>query len=818
MAVTEAPTTSDAPVWKQTACILCECNCGIEVRLGSLEHARRFERIRGDKSHPSSQGYTCEKALRLDHYQNPGGRPLADGPRVPARGERVTHPLRQRPDGSFEVVDWDTAIREVAGRLAAVRDAHGGESIFYFGGGGQGNHLGGAYGASTMHAFGGRYRSNALAQEKTGEFWVNGKLLGTNVRGDMESCEVALFIGKNPWQSHSFPRARTTLKEIARDPGRALIVVDPRRTETADLADIHLQVRPGTDAWLISALAAAIVDEGLVDRAWLAAHATGVDAVVAELRGVDIAAHCAVSGVDEALLRRAAGRIGSAASVAVAEDLGIQMNLHSTLVSYLEKLVWLLTGNFGRPGTQYAPSSLVPLGKVRPAELEAEPSGEAGARAARSAAARAGSTARQADDHGGPRSPVAGARIVSGLVPCNVIADEILTDHPARYRAMVVESGNPAHSLADSQRMREALAALDTLVVIDVFLTETARLAHFVLPAPTQFEKWEATFFNFDFPRNVFHLRRPVLDPPPGPLPEPEIHARLVEASGALDAAEPELSALREAANGGRADFAEAFFGALAARPELGPLAPIVLYRTLGPTLPDGAAAAAALWGAAHRCAQANPDGVRRAGHGDGIEAGERLFEAILASPSGVVVTDDAGDDDAVWRRVATRDGLIHLEIPELLAELRGLSVEAPPGADDRWPFVLSAGERRSFSANTIIRDPAWRKRDPAGALRVNPADAERLGLVDGGPARLTTKRASVAVTVGLDDTMHPGHLSLPNGLGLDHPADDGAVVVTGTAPNELTASDDRDPWVGTPHHKHVRARLEPTTAARMDS
>ena len=731
MAVTEAPNTPDAPTWKQTACILCECNCGIEVRLGTAEGARRFERIRGDKNHPSSLGYTCEKALRLDHYQNPGGGPLPAGPRVPALGERVTHPLRRRPDGTFEVVDWDTAIGEVAARLAAVRDAHGGESIFYFGGGGQGNHLGGAYGSCTMQAFGGRYRSNALAQEKTGEFWVNGRLLGTNVRGDMENSEVALFIGKNPWQSHSFPRARTTLKEIARDPGRALIVVDPRRTETADLADIHLQVRPGTDAWLISALAAAVVDEGLVDDAWLHDHATGADAVIAELRGVDIAAHCAVSGVDEALVRRAARRIGSAAAVAVAEDLGIQMNLHSTLVSYLEKLVWLLTGNFGRPGTQYVPSSLVPLGKVRRAELEA--------------------------DDGGPRRPGAGARIVSGWGPCTVIADEILPDHPARYRAMVVESGNPAHSLADSQRMREALAALDTLVVIDVYLTETARLAHYVLPGPTQFEKWEATFFNFDFPRNVFHLRRPVFDPPEGPLPEPEIHARLVEASGALDAARPELAALREAADAGRPAFAEAFFAALAARPELGPLAPVVLYRTLGPTLPDGAAAAAALWGAAHRCAQANPGGVRRAGHGEGLEAGERLFEAILASPSGVVITDDEGDDDAVWGRVATGDGLIHLEIPELLAELRGLAGEAAPGADGRWPFVLSAGERRSFSANTIIRDPAWRKRDPAGALRVNPADAERLGLADGGPARLVTKRASVAVTVGLDDAMSPG-------------------------------------------------------------
>ena len=102
--------------------------------------------------------------------------------------------------------------------------------------------------------------------------------------------------------------------------------------------------------------------------------------------------------------------------------------------------------------------------------------------------------------------------LISGLVPCNVIAEEILTDHPARYRAMIVESANPAHSLADSQAMREALAALDLVVVIDVAMTETARLAHYVLPASTQYEKWEATFFNFEFPRNVFHLRAPLLD------------------------------------------------------------------------------------------------------------------------------------------------------------------------------------------------------------------------------------------------------------------------------------------------------------------
>jgi formate dehydrogenase len=749
--------------WKQSACILCECNCGIEIRLGGPD-GRRFERIRGDKAHPGSEGYTCEKALRLDHYQN-------------GRGGRILHPLRRRSDGTFEEIPWDVAIAEVAERLMAVRDTHGGASILYYGGGGQGNHLGGAYTGAVLKTLGSRYKSNALAQEKTGEFWVNGRMFGTAVRGDFEHAEVAVFVGKNPWHSHGMPRARTTLKEIARDPARSMIVIDPRRTETAELADFHLQVRPGRDAWLIAALAATIVQEGLVDHAWVAEHVTDLDAVVAEVATIPIAEWCGIAGVEEDLVRRAARRIAAAESVAVAEDLGVQMNRHSTLVSYLEKLVWVLTGNLAKPGAQYSPSSLVPLGRTTSSEV-------------------------------GPRptkvSPVVGARIISGLIPCNVIPEEILTDHPDRFRALIVESGNPAHSLADSPAMREAIDSLDTVVVIDVAMTETARLADYVLPAQTQFEKWEATFFNFEFPRNVFHLRRPVLDAPEGPLPEPEIHARLVEAMGALT--EDQVAPLRAAAEQGRAAFAEAFFAAMAADPALGAVAPVVLYRTLGPTLPDDAASAAALWVSAHRCAQANPDGVRRAGFGEGLEAGEALFDAILSSPSGVVITDD--EHDATWRRIGTDDQKVHAAIPELLDELRGLHTETPPGDDPEWPILLSAGERRSFTANTIIRDPAWRKRDAEGALRISPPDADRLGLADGARARIVTQRGSAVASVAVDEAMQQGHASLPNGLGLDHVDDEGRVV-TGVAPNELTSAADRDPWAGTPWHKSVPARIE---------
>ncbi len=744
--------------WRPTACVLCACNCGIEVKV----EGRRLARIRGDKAHPSSQGYTCEKPLRLDHYQN--------------GADRLTHPLRRRPDGTFERVGWDTAIAEVAERLAAVRDAAGGETIFYYGGGGQGNHLGGSYGGAVMRALGARYRSNALAQEKTGLFWVNDQMLGDIATGDFEHCEVGLFIGKNPWQSHGLPRARPTLRELSRDPSRCPIVIDPRRTETAELADIHLAPRPGTDAWLLAALAGTLVQEDLIAREWLAEHAVELDEVTAVLDKVPIAKFAEISGVPEGLLRGTARRIAAADSVAVFEDLGVQMNLHSTVNSYLDTLLYLLTGNFGRIGTNNPPIMLAPL---------AAPSHWTGKR--------------------DRFSPVAGARIISGLVPSNVIAEEILTDHPARYRAMIVDSANPAHSLADSRRMREALTALDLLVVIDVAMTETARLADYVLPAPTQFEKWEATFFNLEAPANYFHLRRPVLDPPPGTdlLPEPEIHARLCEALGAV----PDLTPLHEAASRGRAAFAEAFLQAVTADPALARIAPVALYRTLGPTLPDGAAAAASIWPLAHRVAATRPDSIRQAGiTGEGLELGENLFDAILTSPSGVRYALDKDDDGL--RRVATPDGRIHLAIPGLLAEIAALG--DGPATDPAYPFVLSAGERRAFTANTIYRDPSWRRRDASGVLRISPKDAADLGVDTGCPVRVTTKRGTVEAIAELTDTVQPGHVTLPNGLGLSYPDDSGQPVVTGTPPNELTASEDRDPYAGTPWHKHGPARVEP--------
>ena len=751
------------PEWNSTACILCECNCGIEVQLGGDE-GRNFTRIRGDKKHPLSKGYACEKANRLDFYQN--GR------------DRITSPLRRRPDGTFEEIDWDTAIREVSEKFAAIRDEHGGDKIFYYGGGGQGNHLPGAYSRATLSTLGNVYRSNALAQEKTGEFWVNGKMFGGIVRGDFEHCEVGVFIGKNPWQSHSMPRARVTLQEIKKDPARKMITLDPKRTETADMSDIHLAVRPGGDAWLLTALIGAILQEDLSDKRFIEEHVDNLGEVLPFFETILVEEYAEKAGVSAEQVREAARVMAGAASVAFFEDLGVQMNRHSTLVSYLNRILWILTGSYGKKGSMGAP---IPF-----QSLVGEPSADG----------QGGASKRR-----GRVSPVTGARIIAGLVPCNVIAEEVLTDHPDRYRGMLVESGNPAHSLADSRKFRAALEALDLVVVIDIAMTETARCADYVLPVATQYEKAEAVFFNFEFPENAFFLRKPLLEPPPGVLTEPEIHTRIAEQLGALP--DDLIDELRSALGESRERFAQLFFEKVATNPAHMAVMPSILYRTLGEVMPKGAESAAAVWGMAHLCAMRNPEAVKKAGfEGDGLALGEALFQAILESPTAVVFAEHDYEDS--WNRIATPGGKINAAVPELYDTIRSLATTGPAEPTAEFPFFLSAGERRSFTANTILRHPDWRKKDRDGALFIHPDDAETLGLETGKRALLTTKTGRVEVDVTLNDRMRPGHVSLPNGMGLSNMQQD----PVGTAPNELTASEDRDEFAGTPWHKSVPARV----------
>jgi anaerobic selenocysteine-containing dehydrogenase len=760
--------------WKKTACIICSLNCGLEIKT----EGGRISRIKGDKSHPISQGYICEKSQRMDFYQN--------------GADRIDTPKRRRPDGSYEDIDWPTAVREIAEKFAAIKSQHGGESILYYGGGSQGNHLGGTYADSTIKAMGIQYRSNALAQEKTGEGWVQGKMTGAPVHGDFEHCEVAVFLGKNPWQSHGFARTRATLRDIQNDPNRAMVVIDPRRTETAKMADYHLAVKPGTDAWCLSALSAILVQEKLVAYTWLAAHTTGFSDVETALATIDIARYAKVCGVEDTLLRSAARRIAQAKSVSMIEDLGVQMNVHSTLNSYLNRLVWLLTGNYGKPGANNAFVPLLNLSNSN--RLTPQKAGKGKPVAPRK----------------WTHSPVTNSKVIMGLIPCNVIPDEILTEHPKRFRAMFIESSNPVHSLADSQRMRQALRALECSVVIDVAMTETARQADYVLPASSQFEKAEATFFNLEFPRNGFQLRQPHLTPRPGTLPEAEIHARLLEALGELNNAN--YAFLRVAARMGYTAFGLAFAWQSLRDKKVARYAPVVLYRTLGQSLPTDLAPAASLWGLSQLYVRAQPAAAKGAGFGGPkLLGGNRLFDAMLKSPSGIIFAVSQYSDS--WEAVKLPDHKINLHIKEMLDELATIDRKLPPHRPD-YPFILSAGERRPETSQTSIRNPDWMKKGSFGVLRIHPQDAAALGCAEGDWIQLRTPRGCAQAPIEMTDELQPGHVSLPNGHGLDYHRADGTLDRRGASLNELTNTEDRDPFAGTPWHKYVPVHLERLPAA----
>jgi anaerobic selenocysteine-containing dehydrogenase len=729
-------------------------------------------KIRGDKAHPDTKGYACQKAQRLDYYQN--------------QADRLTTPLRRRADGSFEPIAWDTAIAEIAARLSEIRSTHGGNAFALYGGGGQGNHSDGPFAVSLMRAMGSAYFANALAQEKTGDFWVNGHLFGAqncHTSEDIEHCDLLIVLGCNPYQAHGFRRARTHLNEIKRNAERRMIVIDPRRTETAEVADLHLQLRAGTDAFLLSAILALILQRGGEDRAFIEAHTHDFEGVRKVLVDLPVEKWIEPAGVSRAEVDRAVDMILAARSMVVRVELGIQQARHSTLNSYLEKLLYLLTGNFGRKGTNNLHSWLAPLFQ---------------------------------NSHG-ERIPISGQERIAGLCPPNKLPADILADSPDRIRCLWVDSANPLNTVADTHMMERAAKSLDLMVTVDIAMTETAALSHYVLPAATQFEKWEFTMFNFEFPTNYFQLRAPLFEPLPGTLPECEIYSRLLRAMGDMPD-EHELMKLRESAARDRKEFLGKFSRLVQSRPTLNEIAPVLLYETLGRTLPDGSGVIAPLWAACHRLAAKSPHAVRAAGiKGDGFDLGESLFEKVRTSRSGTEFTKH--EYDQVWELLAYPDRKIRLAIPSLLEWIRKLD-PAQEDIDPEYPFFLHAGQRRSYNANQIFRNPAWRKDDPDGALKIHPDDIAQLGAADGGWMIVETRRGSIVARIEADDSMRRGMVGLPHGYGQYYPSQNGRVVV-GPRINFLTASDDCDPITATPHHRNIAVRLrpaDPTSAAMADA
>ena len=746
--------------WHQNACGLCYINCGIEVQLDG----RELTRVRGDKANPRSTGYLCQKAQRLTWYGNHDG--------------RLTSPLRRRADGSHEAVTWDIALTEIAERLGAIRDsdlAQGRPGSFaYVGGGGQGNHSGGGYGTALMKWMHSRRYFNALSQEKTGDFWVNGRLFGAqncHTAEDVEHSDLLVVLGCNPWLAHGFSRARNELNAIKNDPARHMIVLDPRRTETADIADVHLALRPGSDAYLLSAMLALVIERGGQDSGFLDAHTDGFADVAATFAAVPVDEWIALADVDRTDVDRAVELIVDAERMVVRAELGIQQGRNSTLNSYLEKLLFLLTGNFGRAGTNGLHSWLVPLWV----------------------------------NSSGERSEITGFEYIGGLLPTNTLVEETLTEHPHRIRALWIESSNPANTYTDTVLVERALREAELTVVVDIAFTESAALADYVLPAASQHEKFEFTLFNFEWPTNYFHIRHPLVEPVGDSLPEPEIYARLFEALGAMPDT-PTLQAVTELAGSSRPAALTALGSIFQSNADFAAIAPVIMYRTVGRALPNGSAGMAPIWAGCHKAVRTMERQIQRALDTTerGVPLAELLFDRIIASPSGIAFSTHEYEE--IWSLV--RNDRIQLAVPELLDWIRRLDASAMEPSPD-LPFRLVNGQRRSFNANQIIRPPRWRKSDQDGRLHIRSDDLQSLGAEAGDWLAVCTPTGRLVARVAIDDRLSPKQIALPHGFGMRVPDEQGTSFVHGPRINLITDPLDRDPIAGTPHHKDVAARLE---------
>jgi anaerobic selenocysteine-containing dehydrogenase len=387
-----------------------------------------------------------------------------------------------------------------------------------------------------------------------------------------------------------------------------------------------------------------------------------------------------------------------------------------------------------------------------------------------------------------------------------LVPEEVLLDHPERIRAIIVEGSNPILSYSDASRWREAREQLDLLVVIDPAMTETARLADYVLPTPVGYEKWETAVFPRGVPEIYMQVRPPVVPPPPDALPEPEIYVRLCEAMGLYGSPPAELDAL--AAEALTPAGAMAFLGAAQAAARGGQHEMLVwAYRALGPHLP--APALTAMFFIAHLNAMFRPESVLRTLGPDWegklpFEIGTELFRRILAHPEGVEIARQRLETN-LEDHLGFADRKIRLAPEPMLPEIQR-AIATAPSVDPSFPLVMAAGLRTRWTANTIQRDPAWRKgKGPHCALNLSPVDATALGIRDGDTVRVATRRGTLTMPAQVDRKLMTGHVWMPNGFGMV--SADG--MVQGANQNELTDVADRDPFTGIPHHRYVRCRVE---------
>src|SRR4051794_30292796 len=415
-----------------TFCRICEAHCGLVATVDG----GRLERLRPDPQQPLSHGYACPKGIAMTEVQN--------------SPQRLLHPLRKAAGGEFERVSWDEALREIGDRLRAIPRTSIG---WYMGNPGGASYSHTLWSRGFVDALGSQHYYTAGSQDVNNRFAASALMYGSPLRvpiPDLERTSFLLMVGANPFVSNgsvlSAPRVRDRLHAIVARGGR-VVVVDPRRTETARAFE-HVPIRPDTDAWLLLSLL----------------HVLGRDSPLGPLVA-DFSPEATEerTSVPASSCRALARDLAAAPSAAVYGRTGSCLGRFGTLVAFLLDALAAVTGNLDRPGGNVFAQPAVDI------ERGARPFGLA--------------------SYGRRRSRVGGFPDVLGQMPAGVMADEIETAGRGQLRALIVSAGNPLVSVPDPERLRAAFGKLDLLVSIDLFVNETGRHADFVLPATTWLER-----------------------------------------------------------------------------------------------------------------------------------------------------------------------------------------------------------------------------------------------------------------------------------------------------------------------------------------
>src|SRR3954451_20300282 len=434
-----------------TFCRICEAHCGM---VATVEDGR-VTQLRPDAEHPLSSGYACPKGIAMTDVQNDP--------------DRVLHPLRKTPDGDFERVTWDEALADIGDRLRAVKREHGSKSIgWYMGNPGAFSYSHTLWVKGFLDALGSPHYYSAGSQDVNNRFAASALLYGSPLVvpiPDLARTNFLLMLGANPMVSHgsvlTAPRIRDQLRAITGRGGR-VVVVDPRRTETARQFE-HVAVTPDTDAWLLLSLLQVIFEAGLADRRFLAGWARGADRLEELARAHTPEATAERTGVPADTVRSLARDFASAEGAAAYGRTGSCLGRHGTAVAFLIDALNAVTGNLDRPGGAVFDRPAIALDDV----------GE-----------RTG-----LDTYGKIRSRIGGFPDVLGNLPASVIPQEIETPGPGQLRALFVSAGNPALSVPDGDALARALGQLELLVSLDFYVNETNRHADYVLPSTTFLER-----------------------------------------------------------------------------------------------------------------------------------------------------------------------------------------------------------------------------------------------------------------------------------------------------------------------------------------